>query len=73
MPSACLGLALIGLEGHLKHPITQGITVEGLDRNQGFIIVGHSNKSKSLALIGLKVANDLDTLHSAERTEKLPQ
>lgn len=67
-----LGFALVRFEGHLENSVTQGVSVQSLDCNHGFIIVGHSNKSKSLALVGLEIADNLNALNGAEWAKELP-
>jgi hypothetical protein len=68
-----LGLSVVGLKTDLQNPVAQGVPVQGLDGHQALVVVGHSDKTKAFALIGLQVADDLDVLHGAEWAEQLPK
>lgn len=67
------GFALVGLEGDLEYPVPESVAIERLDCDNSFVVVCHRDETESLALIGLQVSNDFDTLHSTERPEQLPQ
>ncbi len=64
---------LVRLEGDLKYAVSERVAVEGLDGDEGLLVVGHRDETEALALVGLEVADDLDALHGAERAEQLPQ
>lgn len=66
-------LGVVRLEAHLEYPVAEGVPVEGLDSDHGFVVVGHRDESEALALIRLQVLDDLDALHGTERAEQLPQ
>lgn len=68
-----LRLALVGLEGHLKDPVAKSVSIETLDGNQGFVIIGHSDESKTFAFVSLQVSDDLDVLDSSKGSKQLPK
>lgn len=67
------GFTLVGFEGNLQDAIAQGVAIQRLDRNDGLVVIGHRNKAKPFALVGLQVSNDFYTLHRTEWPEQLPQ
>ena len=68
------GLVLFaGLEGHLQHALAQAVAVEAGDGHGRLVIVGHGDEAKALALVGGKVADDLDIGDCPEGPEQLPQ
>lgn len=46
-------LGLIGLEAHLQNAVAERVAVERLDGDDSLVVVRHSNKAKTFALIGL--------------------
>lgn len=65
--------ALCFLEGDLKGPSTNLVSVEGRYGEQGLVIVGHCYEPKPLALLTGQVAHDLDILDCSEGTKELPE
>ena len=63
----------VGLEADLEDSVAQGVTVEGLDGHQTLVIVGHGDKAKSFALVGLQIPDNLDVLNSSKGSKQLPQ
>ena len=55
-----LCLPLVGLEGDLEHSVAKRVSIERLDGDQCFIVVGHCYKSKALALVCLQVSDHLE-------------
>ena len=53
-----LRLSVVGLEADLQHPVAERVPVEGLDRHETLIIVGHCDKAQSPALVCLQVSDD---------------
>lgn len=68
-----LSFPVVGLEGNLQDPVSQGIAVEGLDGHQGLLVVGHRHEAKPLTLVGLQVSDHLDVLHCSKWPKQLPQ
>ncbi len=68
-----LRLLVARLERHLEYAILQIEPVEAVNGRDRLLVVGHGDKAEALALVALAVADDLDTLHGAERSEQLPQ
>ena len=60
-------------EWNLQNTVTQSVTVEWLNGDEGFVVVGHGDKPKSFALVCLQIANDFDALNGTKRAEQLPQ
>lgn len=66
------GLALIRLEADLKHAIAESVTIERLNSDYSFLVVGHCDEAEALAFVGLEITNNLDRLDCTEWTEQLP-
>lgn len=47
--------------------------MNGRNSHQRFVIVRHRYETETFALVRRKVSHDLNILHSAERSEQLPQ
>ena len=58
----CLRLPVVGLEADLQHPVAERVPVEGLDRHETLVVVGHCDEAESLALVRLQVSDDLHVL-----------
>lgn len=67
-----LRLPVVGFEGNLQYAVTKRVSVKALDGHESLVIVCHGNEPESFALLGLKVAYDLNTLDSSEWPEELP-
>lgn len=65
--------ALVRFKADLKNPVAEGIAVEALDGDNGFLVVGHCDKAEALALICLQIANHLDRLDGTKGSKELPQ
>ena len=59
---ASLGLSVVRLEADLQHPVAERVPVEGLDRHETLVVVGHCNEAEALALVRLQVSDHLDVL-----------
>ena len=59
---ASLGLSVVRLEADLQHPVAERVPVEGLDRHETLVVVGHRDEAESLALVRLQVSDDLHVL-----------
>ena len=57
-----LRLSVVGLEADLQHPVAERVPVEGLDRHETLVVVGHCDEAESLALVRLQVSDDLHVL-----------
>ena len=57
-----LRLSVVGLEADLQHPVAERVPVEGLDRHETLVVVGHCDEAEALALVRLQVSNHLDVL-----------
>ena len=68
-----LALMFVSLEGYLEDSVTKGVAIEWLDGHDSLIIVSHCNETKALALIGLKIPDDLNVLNSTEGSKQLPK
>lgn len=66
-------VSFVGFKGNLQDSISQAVPVEAGDGHGSLVIVGHGDKAKSLALVGVEVADDLDVVHCAKGTEELPE
>ena len=73
LPQHLCGFTLVGFEGNLQDAVAQGVAIQRLDCNDGLVIVGHRNKAKPFALVGLEVSNDFHTLYCTKRPKQLPQ
>jgi len=62
-----------GLEGDLEHTVTQAVAVEAGNGHGCLLIIGHGNEAKTLALVGGKVADDLDVGDSTKGPKELPE
>ena len=60
-------------ERHLEDAVAQRVAVEGLNSDERFVVVRHSDETEAFAFIGLQVADDFDALDGAKGTEELPQ
>lgn len=63
----------VGLEGDLEHSVPKSVSIQRLDGNHSFIVIGHGHKTKALAFIGLQIPDDFDVLDGAEWSEQLPE
>lgn len=66
-------VGFVGFKGNLQHSVSQAVPVEAGDGHGRLIIVGHGDETKSLALVGVEVADDLDVVHCTEGAEELPE
>lgn len=46
-------LRFVGFKAHLQDAIAESVAVEWLDGDHSLIVVRHSNKAKTFALVGL--------------------
>ncbi len=61
------------LEGDLEDAVAQGVAVEGLNGDEGLVVIGHGDESESFALVGLEIADHLDGLDGSEWAKELPE
>lgn len=66
-------VGFVGFKGNLQDSVSQAVPVEAGDGHGGLVIVGHGDKTESLALVGVEVADDLDVVHCAKGTKELPE
>lgn len=64
---------LTGLEGNLEDSVTQSVAIEAGDGHGRFVVVGHGDKAKALALVGGEVADHFDVGDGPKGTKELPQ
>ena len=48
-----LNLPVVGFERDLKNPVAKGVPVEGLDRHETLVVVGHRDEAEALAFVCL--------------------
>ena len=46
--------------GESAVPVAEGVAVEGLDGDQGLLVVRHRHEAEALALVRLQVTDDLN-------------
>lgn len=71
--SVLLFVRLAGLEGHLQDLVPQTVSVEAGDGHGRLFVIGHCDKAKASAFVGVEVADDFDIGDRAEWAEHLPQ
>lgn len=57
--AANLRFSIVRLEGDLEDPISEGVSVETLNRNQTFFVIRHRHESEPFALVCLQITNHL--------------
>lgn len=66
-------LGLVRLEADLKDTVSQGVSVQRVNRTDRLVVISHCDKSEAFALVSLQVPDHLHALHGPERTEELPE
>lgn len=66
-------LGLVRLETDLKHAVSQGVSVQGVNSTDRLVVISHGHEAETLALVSLQVPDHLNALNSPKRTEKLPK
>lgn len=66
-------MLLTGLEGNLQDSVSQSVAVEAGNRHGCFVVVGHGDKAKALALVGGEVADHFDIGDCPKGPKELPQ
>ena len=46
----------------MQHPVAERVPVEGLDRHETLVVVGHGDEAEALTLVRLQVSDHLDVL-----------
>lgn len=66
-------MALVGLKGHLQHPVSKPVAIQAGNGHGRLLVISHGNEAEALALVGVEVSNHLDIGDGAKGAKHLPQ